>query len=159
MIFMINYRSIRAAIAAGALALAATGSFAQAAKQPDTADPALGEPLYQANCASCHGANLEGQENWQSANDDGTLPAPPHDESGHTWHHGDDLLFNYTRLGGQAALERMGVTGFNSAMPAFGEQLTDAEIWDILAFIKSNWRPRILEVQATRTEAEQLRGN
>ena len=41
---------------------------------------------YQEYCASCHGVNLEGQANWRSRNQDGTLPAPPHDETGHTWH-------------------------------------------------------------------------
>ncbi|MCY4361382.1 MAG: c-type cytochrome, partial [Gammaproteobacteria bacterium] len=47
-------------------------------------DVSAGQTLYQEQCAACHGANLEGQPNWRSANDDGTLPAPPHDETGHT---------------------------------------------------------------------------
>lgn len=156
---MTSISKYRPAMLAGALAFFAAASLSAQEKQPDTADPLLGETLYQESCASCHGVNLEGQENWQSTQADGTLPAPPHDESGHTWHHGDDLLFNYAKLGGQAALEQMGVAGFNSGMPAFGEQLTDEEIWNILAYIKSTWRPRILEVQSARTEAEQLKGN
>jgi len=86
------------------------------------------------------------------------LPAPPHNEAGHTWHHGDGLLFDYTKQGGQAALEARGVTGFTSGMPGFGDSLTDQEIWDILAFIKSNWPERIRETQATRTEGEQMQG-
>ena len=30
---------------------------------------------------------------------DGRLPAPPHDESGHTWHHPDAQLFAITKYG------------------------------------------------------------
>ena len=91
-------------------------------------DIVAGQSLYADNCASCHGANLEGQPNWQSPNTDGVLPAPPHDRTGHTWHHDDELLFEYTKLGGNATLEVRGVSGFNSGMPAFGETLTDGEI-------------------------------
>ena len=144
---------------AALLVLGSAAAWAAPVKQPETADPVLGEPLYQEYCASCHGENLEGEPDWRSAKEDGTLPAPPHDETGHTWHHGDDLLFTYTKLGGQDALARRGVTNFTSGMPGFGEQLSDDEIWHIIAFLKSTWSDRIVEIQAVRTEAEQLRGN
>jgi len=144
---------------AAALSCMALTSWAEPAKQPDTADPVLGQPLYQENCASCHGAKLEGEPNWRSSTDDGTLPAPPHDETGHTWHHGDDLIFNYTKLGGQAALAQSGITNFNSGMPGFEEQLSDDKIWHIIAFIKSNWGARAQEMQSVRTEGEKLREN
>ena len=49
-----------------------------------TGDPVAGAQLYAENCASCHGANLEGQADWRSPGPDGRLPAPPHDETGHT---------------------------------------------------------------------------
>lgn len=127
-------------------------------KQPLDSDVAVGKTLYKEFCASCHGENLEGQPNWRSQKDDGTLPAPPHDETGHTWHHGDALLFNYTKLGGEAALQSSGITNFKSGMPGFGESLSDQQIWDILAYIKSTWTERIREVQEVRTEGEQLRG-
>ena len=113
-------------------------------------DIVAGQSLYAENCASCHGANLEGQPNWQSPNANGVLPAPPHDEAGHTWHHDDALLFEYTKLGGAVALEIRGVAGFNSGMPAFGETLTDDEIWDILAYIRSTWSEWERGVQASR---------
>ena len=58
-----------------------------------------GQILYVKNCASCHGINLEGQPNWRSPNGDGILPAPPHDATGHTWHHDNALLFEYTKFG------------------------------------------------------------
>lgn len=113
-------------------------------------DIAAGQILYADNCASCHGANLEGQPNWRTPDDDGVLPAPPHDGTGHTWHHDDALLFDYTKLGGAAALADRGVTGFNSGMPAFDEVLSDKEIWDVLAYIRSTWTPRERQVQSSR---------
>ena len=112
-------------------------------------DIVAGQSLYADNCASCHGANLEGQPNWRSLNADGVLPAPPHDGTGHTWHHDNELLFEYTKLGGAAALEFRGIAGFNSGMPAFNDTLTDNEIWDILTYIRSTWSEREREVQAS----------
>lgn len=122
---------------------------AQAAHELDDRDLSRGEALYQEHCASCHGANLEGQENWQSPGSDGILPAPPHDETGHTWHHDNRLLFDYAKLGGQAAMDARGVE-FRSGMPAFEGVLTDDELWDILAFIRSTWPERVQEVQSMR---------
>lgn len=124
-------------------------------KQPSNSDVNAGAALYVDNCASCHGKDLEGQPDWRSQNEDGILPAPPHNEQGHTWHHGDALLFEYTKLGGQAALEATGATGFKSGMPSFEGQLSDEEIWDVLAFIKSTWSERAQNSQAERSNGEQ----
>lgn len=107
---------------------------------------AVGAKLYAEQCASCHGGNLEGQPEWKIPKDDGSLPAPPHDETGHTWHHGDDLLFKYTKLGGAAIAPK----GFNSGMPGFADTLKDAEIRDILSFIKSTWPEDIRKIQSER---------
>lgn len=109
----------------------------------DKALVALGKTVYAAHCAECHGANLEGQPNWRSRNPDGTLPAPPHDDSGHTWHHPDRDMFNYTKNGGQA----LAPPGFKSAMPGFAEILTDREIWAVLSYIHTHWSPRAAERQ------------
>ncbi len=100
---------------------------------------ARGEGLYREHCAACHGANLQGQPNWRTALPDGTLPAPPHDASGHTWHHADRLLFGITKNGGQASAP----PGFRSNMPAFADKLSDADIWSVLAYIKSRWPAEI----------------
>ncbi|WP_299769105.1 cytochrome c [uncultured Tateyamaria sp.] len=113
-------------------------------------DIIAGQTLYQAQCAACHGANLEGQPNWRSPNDDGVLPAPPHDETGHTWHHDNQLLFEYTKLGGRGALATRDVTDFNSGMPAFEGVISDDEIWNILAYIRSTWPERVQEIHASR---------
>ena len=104
----------------------------------DRAQVDLGRKLYVEACASCHGANLEGQPNWQKRLPNGRLPAPPHDASGHTWHHPDIDLFRVTKLGPAAY-----PTGYETDMPAFGDRLSDAEIAAILAYIKSTWPPEI----------------
>lgn len=106
-----------------------------------------GEVLYQDNCAACHGANLEGDPNWQQQNSDGSFPAPPHDSTGHTWHHADGMLFEYIKLGGAEKLRQMGVNSVVSGMPAFAELLTDDEIWSVLDYIKSTWPERIVAHQ------------
>ncbi|MGH1445200.1 MAG: c-type cytochrome [Cognatishimia sp.] len=111
---------------------------------------ANGQALYVEYCAACHGKNLEGQPNWRTPDENGVLPAPPHDETGHTWHHDNALLFEYTKRGGEEALASRGVAGFKSGMPGFDETITDDDIWDILAYIHSTWPERVQEVQAAR---------
>lgn len=118
-----------------------------------TADSNLGRALYVEHCAACHGANLEGAPDWQTRGPDGRFPAPPHDETGHTWHHGDGMLFEYIQRGGQAVLDDLGLS-FTSGMPGFGNILTDDEIEAILDFIRSTWPERMRDYQAARTAAE-----
>ncbi|GAB4212815.1 MAG: cytochrome c [Roseiflexaceae bacterium] len=109
----------------------------------DTQLVALGQTVYRARCASCHGANLEGQPNWQQRNPDGSMPAPPHDVSGHTWHHNDQSLFATVKQGGQATAP----PGYPNTMPAFGGVLSDTEIWAVLSYIKSTWPPEVQAMQ------------
>lgn len=117
------------------------------AADPNNRDQVMhGEAVYRQACAACHGASLEGQPNWKRRLPDGTMPAPPHDDTGHTWHHPDQLLFDYTKFGGAGIVP----APFKSAMPAFGDALTDDDIWAVLAFIKSSWSPRMREVQQQR---------
>ena len=142
--------SVIALVAAAAAGWLLTTGGAQTEATPGPVDIAQGEVLYMENCAACHGANLEGQPDWRSPGPDGVLPAPPHDETGHTWHHPDGVLFDYTRLGGKAALALQGVE-FESAMPGFSDQLSDAEIWNVIAYIKSTWPERQRTIQAERT--------
>lgn len=115
----------------------------------DASDPdlvALGAVVYEQHCAACHGRELEGEPDWRRRKADGTLPAPPHDATGHTWHHSDELLFRLTRDGpGVIAGE-----DYRTAMPAYGGILSDREIWSVLAYIKSRWPADIQMVQAER---------
>lgn len=105
----------------------------------DTDQVALGRQVYAAQCAACHGANLEGQPNWKQRRPDGKLPAPPHDAGGHTWHHPDDQLFEITKRGTAALVGG----GYKTDMREFGSLLSDAEIWAVLAYIKSTWPSEI----------------
>ena len=119
---------------------------AEAIDADDPAQVGLGERLYRAECASCHGEDLQGQADWQRRRPDGTWPAPPHDETGHTWHHADALLFDYTRRGGAAVIGG----NFKSDMPGFADRLTEDEIRAVIAFIKSTWPPLIRQRQQER---------
>jgi len=92
--------------------------------------------VYRDNCASCHGASLEGEANWRSPDAEGFLRAPPHDATGHTWHHPEELLFRITKLGTARAA---GVSDVKSRMPAFETILEDEEIVAALSYIKSTW--------------------
>jgi mono/diheme cytochrome c family protein len=110
----------------------------------------LGEMVYVDNCASCHGVNLEGEPEWKVQNEDKSFRAPPHDESGHTWHHDDTMLMDSIRSGG-ARFEGMAVGG-TSNMPAFEEILTGEEMVAVLAFIKSSWPEDIRSLQWQQTQ-------
>ena len=108
--------------------------------KPDESDIVLlGKNVYLENCASCHGKNLEGQLNWRQRDAEGYLPAPPHDEDGHTWHHPDEYLFSMTKYG----IEKMIGKEYQNKMPAYETILSDEEIIAALSYIKSTWPPRI----------------
>jgi mono/diheme cytochrome c family protein len=113
----------------------------------DAAQVALGAKLYAQHCAVCHGPKLEGQPNWRRPMPNGRMPAPPHDESGHTWHHPDRVLFAITKDG---LVPPHAPKGYESDMPPFAGKLSDDEIWAVLAYIKSHWTSD--EVLATRAE-------
>lgn len=94
-----------------------------------------GVDVYAAQCAACHGVRLEGQPDWKRRGPDNRLPAPPHDASGHTWHHPDELLIRITKYGLAAV-----VSGpYESNMPAYADVLSDADIRAVLSYIKSTW--------------------
>ncbi|WP_300061853.1 cytochrome c [uncultured Roseobacter sp.] len=120
-----------------------------ASYQPDLA---RGESIYAAACAACHGANLEGEANWRTPGPDGRLPAPPHDVSGHTWHHSDRILLDITMRGTAAVVGG----GYDSNMPGFGDAYSEDELRDVLEWIKTQWpdRERAHQAQVTaRDEA------
>lgn len=126
-----------------ALALAACGAKEQ------SADPevlATGKALYMQHCATCHGANLEGQPNWKMPDANGVYPAPPHNRDGHTWHHPDLVLLEIIAQGGTMA---------KSAMPAFDNRLSRDEMEAILVYIKSFWGTKELEFQREVTQRMQ----
>ena len=103
--------------------------------------------MYTQHCAVCHGPKLEGQPDWRRPLASGRMPAPPHDESGHTWHHPDHVLFGITKRG---LVPPYAPPGYKSDMPAFSDKLSDDEIWAALAYIKGHWTSA--GVVATRAE-------
>ena len=87
-----------------------------------------GGQIYAENCASCHGP----------VNGPPTLAtAPVHGDAGHTWHHPDRLLFQWV-------LDRPPLA---TVMPAFRGTLTDEQVIEVLAYIKSHWLPEIQDRQ------------
>lgn len=114
----------------------------------DTA--ALGKILYAERCAACHGTNLEGQRDWKAPLPSGRMPAPPHDASGHTWHHPDGVLFRITKEGPAAVVRG----GYQSDMPGFGSIMSDDEIRAVLIFIKGTWPEREQRYQEEMSRRE-----
>ena len=119
-------------------------SAAELLSSDDAGIVAQGRGLYAEHCASCHGKNLEGEPNWRRPNADLTMPAPPHDDSGHTWHHTDEVLFNLTKYGLGKYLNQ---PDYKTNMPAYEGVLSDDEIKAVLSFIKNQWSPRMREHQ------------
>lgn len=87
-----------------------------------------GEKIYARNCASCHGP-VQGPVVLAAA--------PVHGDAGYTWHHPDRLLHQWV-------LDRPPLA---TVMPAFRGVLTDEEVLEVLAYIKSTWLPKIQERQ------------
>ncbi|UXX85362.1 c-type cytochrome [Roseovarius pelagicus] len=114
-------------------------------------DLLMGERLYQENCASCHGIKLEGQADWKSRLSNGRMPAPPHDASGHTWHHTDRVLVDIITRGPAAVVGN----GYESDMPGYGGVLADGEIAAILDYIKSTWPERERSFQSDRSREDE----
>ncbi len=114
----------------------------------DPADQSLvmqGKAIYANNCAACHGEALQGQPNWRERMSNGRLPAPPHDKSGHTWHHPDAMLVDMVKNG--LVPGKTAPPGYVSDMPAYRDILSDQQIIAVLTYIKSTWPPKVLEAQ------------
>ncbi len=152
-----------AVAAAGAAALAGVALLYWANRPSGSAfiDPAnqelvvQGRAIYANTCAACHGAKLQGQPNWRERLANGRLPAPPHDRTGHTWHHPDAVLFDLVK--NSLVPGRTAPPGYQSDMPAFGSTLSDEQIVVVLTYIKSTWPADVLRMQKEVTEQQQRR--
>ncbi len=145
-----RFKGVTGLVAALAMAVAA---LAVAQSRPAVADAGLlpwrdaevvaqGRVIYADHCAACHGADLQGEPDWRMRDADGYMPAPPHDETGHTWHHPDAQLFALTKYGVAALVGQ----GYRSRMPGYEGVLSDDEILAVLAYIKSTWPDRVIEI-------------
>lgn len=137
---------LSATVAKGLLVVMLSGYFSSGIGadllRPDVAAVTeFGERIYQQHCAVCHGINLEGQPDWRKRHANGRLPAPPHDETGHTWHHPSQQLFDITKYG----LAKIAGDDYKTDMVAYDGILRDDEIIAVLSFIKSRWPAEIRE--------------
>ena len=109
---------------------------------------ARGRQIYTQYCASCHGINGEGQfpDSYDYIDPaTGKHGAAPQDETGHTMHHDDDLLYWYIMNGGVAKPEE------SYPMPGYSGILSDENVLDVIAFIKSLWTQEQRYMQADTT--------
>ncbi|MBI2172546.1 MAG: cytochrome c [Chloroflexi bacterium] len=88
----------------------------------DSAEVARGRAIYAQSCQQCHGEAATGTGR--------VAEAPPHSNAGHTWHHADGQIVDIV-------LGRFQYPG--RVMPTFAGQLTEAQVMDVLAYLKSNW--------------------
>lgn len=139
----------------GAIVFVSLSEKKSPADRDNTRQVARGKSVYTQHCAACHGIRLEGQPDWRQRLPSGRMPAPPHDASGHTWHHPDDVLFGITKLG--MVPGKYAPPGYQSDMPAFGNALSDEEIWAVLAYIKNAWPEEIRRAQTNVTRESRPR--
>ncbi len=129
---------ISAAAGAALIAVLLMWAGSSGSKRMSAEALGIGRALYQQHCANCHGVRFEGQSEWQTPGPTGRLPAPPHDATGHTWHHSDRVLFDIIKNGTAVVVGG----DYESDMRGFGPILSDDEIRAVLAFIKSSWPER-----------------
>jgi mono/diheme cytochrome c family protein len=100
---------------------------------------ALGEQVFGANCATCHGAGAEGQMPSQPMGGtfaDGTYIAPALNGTGHMWHHPPAQLSQIVTNGSPDP---------TSPMKGFAGRLSEQEIEAVLAYLQSRWPERLRE--------------
>ncbi|MFP5378913.1 MAG: c-type cytochrome [Vicinamibacteria bacterium] len=113
----------------------------------------IGAAVYGNHCASCHGARGEGTPDWKTRGPDGRLPPPPHDSTGHTWHHADGLLYRIVEQGTAGALGDT-LHASRYGMPAFDSILTPREIHSVLTYLKAGWAPEQRRRQAEMSRSD-----
>lgn len=112
-------------------------------------DPILqtGEQTYLRYCAHCHGYGGEGQPPASAQNtiNLGMNTVPPHNATGHTWQHPNQLLIEVIQTGIQNPLDHF-------PMPAFEGRLSDEEIAAVIEYIKLWWTDEQRQHQRAVTE-------
>jgi mono/diheme cytochrome c family protein len=90
-----------------------------------------GRAVYAKHCMECHGPRGRGQAgDWRIRDAEGHFPPPPLDDSAHAWHHPTAVLLEIIREGSPQG---------QGKMPAWKDKLTEQEMQDVVAYIKSLW--------------------
>jgi mono/diheme cytochrome c family protein len=116
--------------AAGAPAPAAAAPAAAApgaAHTPGSADPARGAAIYAQSCTNCHGPRGAGDGPLAASLD----PKPAHHNDGAYMNAlSNEHLFKVVKEGGASV-------GKSPLMAPWGGMLSDAQIWDVVAFVRT----------------------
>ncbi|MFP5382093.1 MAG: c-type cytochrome [Gammaproteobacteria bacterium] len=100
-------------------------------RAPDAPEVARGLAVYTRHCLECHGERGVGPAgDWRVRDADGHYPPPPLDDSAHAWHHPTAVLLEMIRDGSP---------GGEGKMPAWRHKLSEPEMQDVVAYIKSLW--------------------
>ena len=90
-----------------------------------------GKPLYEQNCASCHGLKGEGTAKvWSQKMPNGKYPPPPLNSEAHAYHHPLKALRFTIQNGGKYV---------GGVMPAFNEKLNSEDMDNIIAYFQEFW--------------------
>lgn len=101
----------------------------------DLGQVARGKAVYEKFCLECHGAGGKGQPgDWRIRDADGRYPPPPLDSSAHAWHHPTAVLLEVIREGSPDG---------QGNMPAWKGKLSEQEMQDVVAYIKSLWSDEV----------------
>jgi mono/diheme cytochrome c family protein len=108
-------------------------------RQFDMSQIVRGGQIFKQNCASCHGDNAEGANDWRKRDAQGKLPAPPLNGTGHAWHHPmralkQTIYYGTARIGG--------------SMPGWKDKLSEAQVDDILAWLQAKWPDEVYQAWA-----------
>jgi mono/diheme cytochrome c family protein len=94
-----------------------------------------GRRLYEQHCQTCHGPQGRGQAgDWRQRKPNGLYPPPPLDDNAHAWHHPTAVLKKAILQGSPPDM---------GDMPAWQGKLSDAEIDDVIVYVKSLWSQEV----------------
>jgi len=99
---------------------------------------ARGQAVYTQHCLACHGTEGKGPPgDWRIRDADGRFPPPPLDDSAHAWHHPTAVLLDVIRAGSP---------GGQGNMPAWKDRLSEQQMQDVVAYIKSLWSDEVYQL-------------
>ena len=109
--------------------------------QQTTDAVSAGKAIYEDNCSGCHGVDGVGERpDDPGAQDEYGFVAPAMNDSAHAWHHPDAQLLETIRDGSSR----------NERMQPWKDDLSDAEIKNVIAYMKSLWSFRSLACQGAK---------